>query len=157
MCAILDANVVGQVFGEDRPAAGRAFFEWLNADRGRLVVGGQLRNELDQSAAFRQWRVQAVLAGRVTLLNDDAIDAKARQLAKENTCRSDDEHVVAVAQLSGARLLYTNDRDLQRDFNSKALIDQPRGKVYTTRTRDDLTKGQRRLLANRNLCKPGGK
>jgi len=157
MCAILDANVVGQVFGEDRPAAGRAFFEWLNADRGRLVVGGQLRNELDQSAAFRQWRVQAVLAGRVTLLNDDAIDAKARQLAKEKTCRSDDEHVVAVAQLSGARLLYTNDQDLQRDFNSKALIDQPRGKVYTTRTRDDLTKGQRRLLANRNLCKPGGK
>ena len=157
MCAILDANVVGQVFGEDRPAAGRAFFGWLNADRGRLVVGGQLRNELDQSAAFRQWRVQAVLAGRVTLLNDDAIDAKARQLAKENTCRSDDEHVVAVAQLSGARLLYTNDRDLQRDFNNKALIDQPRGKVYSTRTRDDLSPTQRRLLANRNLCKPGGK
>ena len=85
------------------------------------------------------------------------MDSKTRQLANEDVCHSDDEHVVAVAQLSSARLLYTNDRDLQRDFNNKALIDQPRGKVYTTRTRDDLTKGQRRLLANRNLCKPGGK
>ena len=157
MCAILDANVVGQVFGPDRPSAGQAFFDWLHTDRGRLVIGGKLRRELDSNIAFRQWRLQAVLAGRVTLLNDDAIDAKARQLAKENTCRSDDEHVVAVAQVSGARLLYTNDRDLQRDFNDKALIDQPRGKVYSTRTRDDLSPTQRRLLANRNLCKPGGK
>ena len=157
MCAILDANVVGQVFGEDRPASGQAFFDWLHTDRGRLVIGGKLRRELDSNVAFRQWRVQAVLAGRVTILNDDGIDAKARQLAKENTCRSDDEHVVAVAQVSGARLLFTNDRDLQRDFNDKALIDQPRGKVYSTRTRDDLSPTQRRLLANRNLCKPGTK
>ncbi len=157
MCAILDANVAGQVFGADRPAAGRAFFDWLNSDHGRLVIGGKVRRELDRNRAFRQWRMQAVLAGQITLLSDDAVDSKTRQLANEHVCHSDDEHVVAVAQLSGARLLYTNDRDLQRDFNDKALIDQPRGKVYSTRTRDDLSPTQRRLLANRNLCKPGGK
>ncbi len=156
MCAILDANVIGQVFGEDRPAAGRAFFRWLNSDRGRLVVGGQLRHELDQSTAFRQWRVQAVLAGRVTLLNDDAVNSKTRQLARKNACRSDDEHVVAVAQLGGARLLYTNDSNLQKDFKNKVLIDRPRGKVYSTRTRDDLTPAHQRLLAHRNLCRRSG-
>ena len=86
MCAILDANAVGQVFGTDRPSAGRAFFEWLDIGRGRLVLGGQLLRELDRNAAFKQWRLQAVLAGRVTLLNDDTIDAKANQLAQENTC-----------------------------------------------------------------------
>ncbi len=116
MCAILDANVVGQVFGLDRPSAGQAFFDWLHSDRGRLVVGGQLRRELDRNTAFRHWRAQAVLAGRVTLLNDDATDSLAQQLENESSCHSDDEHIVAVAQLSGARLLYTNDRDLQRDF-----------------------------------------
>ena len=152
MCAILDANVVGQVFGRNRPSAGQAFFDWLHSDRGRLVVGGQLRRELDANTTFRQWRVQAVLAGRVTLLNDDAIDSRARQLQKESTCRSDDEHIVAVAQFSGARLLYTNDKALQSDFKNKALIDQPRGKVYSTRDRDDLRQTHRRLLANRNLC-----
>ena len=153
MCAILDANVVGQVFGTDRPAAGQAFFRWIDSGPGRLVVGGRLRRELDRgSHHFRQWRLQAVLAGRVTLLNDDAVDGRARALEQQNACRSDDPHVVAAAQLGGARLLYTNDGALQADFDDKALIDRPRGKVYSTRKRDDLTPAHRRLLANRNLC-----
>ena len=37
MCVILDANVVGQVFGAGRPAAGATFFAWLDSGRGRLV------------------------------------------------------------------------------------------------------------------------
>ena len=94
-----------------------------------------------------------MLAGRITLLNDDAVDGKARELEQQNACRSDDEHVIAVAQLGGARLLYSNDSDLQDDFRDKALIDQPRGKVYSTTDRDVLTRAHQRLLANRNLCR----
>ena len=156
MCAILDANVAGQVFGADRPAAGQAFFEWIDSGRGRLVVGGRLRQELDRNHAFREWRRQAVLAGRIRLLNDEAVDGRARQLEQDNACRSDDEHVVAVAQLGGARLLYSNDDALQDDFNDKALIDLPRGKVYSTRRHEDLRPEHRRLLANRDLCGSGG-
>ncbi len=69
MCAILDNDAVHQVFGVNRPAAGRAFFEWIDSGRGRLVVGGRLRRELDGNHAFRNWRRQAVLAGQITLLN----------------------------------------------------------------------------------------
>ena len=152
MCAILDANVAGQVFGKDRPPAGEAFSTWITAGRGRLVVGGRLRRELDGNREFRKWRLQAVLAGRVTLLDDKAVDDRARQLERDNACRSDDEHVVAVAQLGGARLLYSNDGDLQADFGDKALIDQPRGKVYSTRVREGLTRQHRRLLADTSLC-----
>lgn len=153
MCAILDANAVGQVFGTDRPAAGQAFFRWIDSGPGHLVVGGRLRRELDRSSRdFREWRLQAVLAGRITLLNDEAVDGRARALEQRDACRSNDPHVVAAAQVSGARLLYTNDADLQADFGDKALIDRPRGKVYSTRKRDDLTPAHRRLLANRNLC-----
>ena len=153
MCAILDANVAAQVFGVERPPAGRAFFKWIDSGPGRLVLGGRLRRELDRNQKLREWRLQAVLAGQVTLLNDDAVDGKARQLKHENACRSDDEHVIALAQISGARLLYSNDSDLQDDFRDKALIDQPRGKVYSTTDRDDLTRAHQRLLANRNLCR----
>ena len=53
MCAILDANVAGQVFGVERSAAGQAFFEWIDSGRGRLVIGGRLRRELDRNLAFR--------------------------------------------------------------------------------------------------------
>ena len=152
MCAILDANVAWQVFGADRPPAGRAFFDRIDSGRVRLVVGGLLRRELDRSEVFQKWRRQAELAGRITLLNDDAVDETARQLEQENACRSDDEHVVAIARLSGARLLYSNDVALQDDFTDKALVDRPRGKVYSTRIHQDLTATHRRLLASRNLC-----
>ncbi|MCY4659241.1 MAG: hypothetical protein OXF93_05430 [Acidobacteria bacterium] len=155
MCTILDANVVAQVFGAERPAAGREFFRWIDSGFGRLVVGGKLRRELDLNRGFREWRLQAVLAGRVTVLNDEEVDARAKGLERENACRSDDEHIVAVAQLSGARLLYSNDGPLQDDFGDKALIDHPRGKVYTTRIHQDLTRVHRGLLSNRTLCARG--
>ncbi len=53
MCAILDANVLGEVFGESPSAAGGKFREWLTW-RGKLVTGGKNGNELD-SPRFRQW------------------------------------------------------------------------------------------------------
>ena len=155
MCAILDANAVGQVFGGDRRGAARAFFEWIDSGRGRLVIGGRLRRELDLNRTFKEWRLQAVLAGRITLLNDEAVDGRASQLEEDSACRSDDEHVVAVAQLSGARLLYSNDDDLQDDFGDKTLVDLPRGKVYSTRIHEDLTQVHRSLLGNRRLCASG--
>ena len=157
MCAILDANVAGQVFGTDRPAAGRAFFDWIDSGRGRLVAGGKLLQELDRNLVFRDWRLQAVQAGRIKLLNDETVDRRAAQLEQEGTCRSNDEHVIAVAQLGGPRLLYSNDSDLQNDFADKGLIDRPRGKVYSTKERQDLRPEHRKLLADRNLCRRGGR
>ena len=157
MCAILDANVAGQVFGADRPAAGRAFFDWIDSGRGRLVAGGKLLQELDRNLVFKEWRLQAVRAGRITLLNDEAVDRRTARLEQEDACRSNDEHVIAVAQLGGPRLLYSNDGDLQDDFADKRLIDRPRGKVYSTKERRDLRPEHRRLLANRNLCRSGGR
>lgn len=157
MCAILDANVAGQVFGADRPAAGREFFDWIDSGSGRLVAGGKLLRELDRNRAFREWRLQAVLAGRITLLNDEAVDRRAARLEQEDACRSNDEHVIAVAQLGGPRLLYSNDGDLQDDFADKGLIDRPRGKVYSTKERQDLRPEHRKLLANRNLCRSGAR
>lgn len=46
MCAIVDASVMGEVFGPKPAPAGKVFFEWLNSGNGRLVVGGKLLLEL---------------------------------------------------------------------------------------------------------------
>ena len=133
MCAILDNDVAGQVFGADRPEAGRAFFDWLDSGRGRLVAGGKLLKELDKTRAFETWRQQAVLAGRFRLVNALAVEEQTRKLKQKSSCRSNDAHVIALALVSGARLLYSNDRELGDDFRDKKLIENPPGKVYTTR------------------------
>ena len=153
MCAIIDANVAHEAFGTGKStAAGRAFREAVDAGRLLLVVGGRVLDELDLNQGFRQWRAAAAQFGRVRVLDRQVVDAGANQLRSTQACQSNDEHVVALAQVSGARLLFTNDHQLQQDFRSKRLIDGPRGSVYTTRKGPALTGSHRRLLANRSLC-----
>ena len=50
MCAILDANVAGQVFGMDRPPAAKAFFDRIDSGRVRLLIrrGAASRTRSDQ-------------------------------------------------------------------------------------------------------------
>ena len=60
------------------------------------------------------------------------MDKGEEKLLQEERCRSNDTHVIALAQISGARLLYSNDKDLHVDFKNKRLIDEPRGKIYST-------------------------
>lgn len=155
MCAIVDANVASEVFGSSPPPAGEKFFEWLKKGSGRLVVGGKLLEELEMgSADFRRWGQQAQLAGRMRIVSKREVDARTEQIQREGAIRSDDPHVIALAQVSGARLLYSNDGDLQKDFRNGELIDDPRGKVYSTRRDKSFQRSHDRLLKNKNLCRP---
>lgn len=154
MCAIVDANVASEVFGSSLPPAGERFFEWLNKGSGRLVVGGKLLEELEMgSADFRRWGQQAQLAGRMRIVSKREVDARTEQIQREGKISSDDPHVIALAQVSGARLLYSNDGDLQKDFGNGELIDDPRGKVYSTRRDKSFQRSHDRLLKNKNLCR----
>ena len=155
MCAIVDSNVVGEVFGPKPPPAGKGFFDWLNTGGGRLVVGGKLNKELfTSSSSFRQWAKSATLAGRVRVVNDSNVENRTLQLEKESEYRSNDPHVLALAQVSGSRLLYSNDKDLQMDFKDKTLINNPRGTVYSTQKSKLFTSQRKRQLVSRmELCK----
>ena len=155
MCAILDANVAHQVFGTHRPPAGEAFFTWINSGSMRLVVGGRLLEELDNDARFRIWRQQAVQAGRIRVFNAAEIEVRTAALWNEGACQSDDPHVLALAQVSGARLLYSNDLFLHQDFGDRQLISSPRGKIYSTRGSGELRDSHRRLLRRNDLCRVG--
>lgn len=156
MCAIIDANVAAEVFGPHPGQAGEKFFDWINTGSGRLVVGGKLHEELEASSqGFREWAQEAILAGRITRCNNDSVNAKMEKLQSANSCRSNDAHIIALAQVSGARLLYSNDANLQRDFKDKNLIDSPRGKIYSTLSNENFQDSHRRLLGNRSLCRSG--
>ena len=57
MCAILDADVVGEIFANDEGTAGVQFRRWV-AYKGQLVVGGKLLQELRNKGPnnFRIWQ-----------------------------------------------------------------------------------------------------
>ena len=153
MCAIIDTNVVAEAFGSNRPPAGLMFYEWVNAGTGRLVAGGKLLEELDNNLSFKEWRANAERYGKIRRVNKNDIDARAEQLRSESEYRSNDPHVLALAQVSGARLLYSNDIALQRDFGNKGLIDNPRGKVYSTLNSKSFENSHKRLLGRGDLCR----
>ena len=153
MCAIVDANVAHQVFGRDRPQAGERFYEWIESGKGPLVVGGRLYLELlGSSEEFRHWAQEALRDGKMVRRNAAVVNEREREIEEDGICLSDDPHILALAQVSGARLLYSNDSALQDDFKNHLLIKQPRGKVYSTRVHTRFTRSHRDLLNQPGLC-----
>ena len=153
MCGIVDANVANEVFGDERPPAGERFFDWLASPRGQLVVGGELLRELGQNRRFMRWLGKAIQYGRARRMADEDIEARTDALRRSEVCKSDDEHVLALAVASGARLLFTNDSLLMDDFRNPDIVPGPRGRIYTTRERKDVRPAHKKLLGMKNLCR----
>ena len=131
----------------------KVFYQWL-VDQGTIVVGGkELREALyiRHDGKERQVINELRSAGRIIEKKDNRVDARAIELRMDNSCVSNDEHIIALAQISGARLLYSNDKKLHKDFGNKNLIDNPRGKVYST-LRDTGFSRSRRERLQRHVC-----
>lgn len=162
MCGILDASAAHKVFGKgrDRSEAGKQFFNWINS-RGRLVVeenkqtksGKTLRSELNKVGKFSDWSNQAYRAGRLIYIKEEAIDSAKERLARKGKIRSNDRHVLALAEASGARLLYSKDEDLCNDFQESNLLSSPEGKIFPTGNTAENRKKRNRLLADKSLCR----
>ena len=156
MCAILDNSTRDEVFGNAPTDRGRHFYEWINQGQGRLAIGGtKLREELGGSTQqpgsvnFRRWLPTAIRRGLVTQPDDDeAVDEAASDLEARGICQSDDAHVLALAQDTGARLLYSNDDALRMDFTNRTIIDGVRGKIYPSTDYREFLNDRR----NRRLC-----
>jgi len=149
MCAIIDANVVGEVFGSERTEAGKKFLDWIDKGSGRLICGGKLREELNRiSPGFKKWAFKAGRTGKIKNINEEKVRTRTTQIREESNHSSNDPHILALAQVSGARLLYSNDKDLQKDFKNKALID-PVGSIYSALMKK---KDRQKLLDKKGLC-----
>lgn len=153
MCAIVDNNVRHEVFGthDTQTPAGKLFLDWLDSGRGVLVVGGHLRRELGEYRRFQLWLETAVQFGRARQIDDAQVDRETDEMISQGI-RSDDPHILALARISGARLLFTNDRDLQQDFGDSAIVQGTRGRIYTTVERSDVRRTHRQLLRRTDLC-----
>ena len=152
MCVILDTSARDNVFGQRRTAAGKQFFEWLETRQARLVVGGKLAKELAKSRAFEKWAEVAVSDGRITNFGKSEVEKETHILSENWAGKSNDQHVIALARVSKARILYANDQPLCDDFKDTALITQPRGKIYPTGESPNARKQRRQLLQRAKPC-----
>ena len=153
MCAILDANSWPEVFSSDKPPAGEAFRDWLRRQRGFLVLGGKLRTEVTTGVKRKLQIQQLQLSGTVVPIPDAPVNAAETALKADGSCVSDDQHIIALAQVSGARLLYSKDRALHSDFTNPKILS--RGKVYSTMSSTELTDSHRRLLKTHRCHRRG--
>lgn len=132
MCIIVDANQLGVFLAEPPHEDAAPIHQWLNrrVGAGTLVystegkfaceVGDNAKRKLEDY--YRAGRAQLVPASRFA---EDEAELKA-----SGELRSDDPHVLALARVSGARLLYTGDNKLIADFTDRRIIQKPRGRVY---------------------------
>jgi len=153
MCGIVDADVISQVFESNFSEAASAFFNWVDSGNGRLVSGGSRHIRELNSANYRKWASVASARGKLVFLNEAVVNEREAELEESGRLISNDAHIVALAQLSGTRLLYSNDKNLHKDFKNKDLIDAPRGSVYSTKKSSAYGKSHKELLANRSLCR----
>ncbi len=154
MCAIVDTNVYHQVFSTgSQSSAGKYFLDWLmRRNGGTLVSGGGHLRELNRIADFKRVFAERLQAGRARRIPDETVDAETEALRSSDICRSNDEHVIALATVSGARLLFTNDNALQDDFRDRQIIGGTQGRIYTTQLSSRVSNTHRNLLRRRDLC-----
>lgn len=153
MCAIVDVNNCHKVFGESSslPPAGRFFLDWLEGPQGRLVYGGTKFNmEIGKVGTYVKWLNSAASKGRAYQVKREIVDNACAALSASSVCQSNDVHLIALAQIAGARLLFSEDPDLHIDFRKPNILSNPRGRVYSTRFDNEVSPAHRRLLDTRH-------
>ncbi len=96
----------------------------------KLALGGKLARELLRLTVMQDLIDELGNIGRVYRYSDNAVEKKTRELTSSRSCKSNDPHIIALAQISRARVLYSGDGNLRQDFRNPNLINNPRGKVY---------------------------
>ena len=139
MCIIIDANVANE-FSPLTDAA-RGIFEWVT-EGGRIVSGGRLKAELLKTK-FRLLYQPLLLAGRLIEYEKTAVDQSEKELVDSGICNSDDPHVIALARISDARILFSRDMQLHADFCNRSLL-RPRGRVYQNQSHTHILRSARK-------------
>lgn len=146
MCLIVDANVATKVFSDATDVEFAPVKDWLFSEKhqARIAIGGKLRTEILQIERVRKAFLTLSRAGRVRDVGDALVDAEAERLDADGLMISNDSHVVALARVSGARLLCSEDKALHTDFKNANVL-RPKGKIYQDST-------HRHLLTRRDIC-----
>ena len=132
MCAILDANTFHK-FKDPSDEDMKPVWKWLESKNGKIVYANTKKFEQEwYRGGMDHVRDQLMRSGQLKLVSQD-IQEKKSEL--NDTIRSDDPHIIALAVIGEVKVLISEDRKLIQDF--KEHVSQ--GKV-------DKTKGHKHLL-----------
>jgi len=130
LCVIVDASVAGLVFAVPHKADYVPLWDWLEKKDGKLVYGGRVTDELGRLSNVRRRLAEMKRSGRALECSRQEVDNQEKAIRKLRLCRSNDSHVIALARVSGARVLCADDRDLEADFKNLQLVPKFRGSIY---------------------------
>lgn len=150
MCLIADASTFGDLLADPTTDDAAPIRIWL--ERGGTLVystGGKFGTEIERSPKLKRRLEVYYQAGRARLVPYERLAEDEASLSTRTDLRSNDPHVLALARASGTRLLFTRDAALMADFKNKALIDRPRGKVYSSASNSRLLKP--------SVCRPSAR
>jgi predicted nucleic acid-binding protein len=126
MCIIIDVNVSSEFSGNTEDA--RVVLKHVVTKKLKIVTGGHLKREWSRTQ-LRKLLLEFVRSGRVVDYSDEQIAEGLRKLPMGEV-RSNDHHILGLARISGARILYSRDQLLHVDFKNQRLIPGERGKIY---------------------------
>ena len=148
MCVIVDNNVRDLFLTSSKQNNDSAWNlrKYIENGQIKLVVGGELKSELCENYIFKEWLNEQIKSGSARECpKEDVLEAEKR-LTKENYL-SNDKHVLALAKVSGAGLLFSHDDNLIRDYKNQNLGSvfkalPPPHNEFTERKRKQLDKAR---------------
>ena len=113
MCLILDASKYGDFLKlkEDM----KPVREWLEKKSGKMVYSPteMMERELKKLPLMREQVKDYTEKGIATTIDKTLVEKEMRKLTN---LKSNDPHIIALAIVSGAKLLVSSDRKLHKDF-----------------------------------------
>jgi hypothetical protein len=129
MCLILDSDIVHKVF--PRPSGDFAPIHQALLNGGaKCVYGGELTQEYKQIEWFRRILLRLDQQGIAKQFPSSEVDVQTLKLRQGGLCKSNDAHILALAIVSKARLLCSEDGNLGDDFTNPLILSKPRGSIY---------------------------
>ena len=133
MCAILDASCFNDFFSGSEDFV--PVHKWIEEKNGKLVYSPTEKFEKEwDGEEKRRYIKDRIGSGKIKQIDEKVVRIKTQKW-KVAQIQSDDPHIIALAEVSGAKVLFTNDTDLEKDF--KKFI---KGSIYKNKNHAHLLK-----------------
>jgi len=139
MCLIVDTSVVNELVA-NKTQRSKVFFELQSKRRIRIATCSDLQKEHKGNAAVIDFFRRIKQNNLLNEIGDSRIRIEQRAVGRIGH-ESNDSHVLALARVSGARVIATDDSDLREDVGNAKLL-KPKGKVFSKANQRHLFSGR---------------